>query len=112
MELIKSICPGVVIIADANLRLTPGEQLTVDSLTPDMQKALSLSLLAKIDNDSANETTLSTTDLSRLNVNEAITHIHAESDPVKIKMLMETEKRRSVLDAMKVRLAEVQNADK
>ena len=112
METIKSICSGVLIIADANLRLAPGQTANVETISPDMEKAITRSLLARAGKEPIRETSPSIDDLSRLNVSEAIARINAESDPARIKSLMETEKRRSVIDAMKSRLAEVQNADK
>ena len=46
---LKNLRPGVLILADARLRLGPGETAEVASLTPQIQKALSAGLLARLD---------------------------------------------------------------
>ena len=50
-------------------------------------------------------------DLSKLTAAEAISRVNAEADPGTLKGCMETEKRRTVIDALKSRLEELQGAN-
>jgi hypothetical protein len=49
---VKNVRAGIVIIADAGLKLAPGESVSVDRLTAQMQSAIEAGLLARIDSDS------------------------------------------------------------
>jgi len=44
---VKNVRPGILIIADAGLRLEPGRVLEVEDLTPHMEHAISAGLLAR-----------------------------------------------------------------
>jgi hypothetical protein len=46
---IKNVRPGILIIADAGLKLTPGESRDVEQLTPQTRDAISAGLLAQVD---------------------------------------------------------------
>jgi len=48
---VKNVRAGIVIIADAGLKLAPGETVSVEKLTPQMQSAVDAGLLARIDGD-------------------------------------------------------------
>ncbi len=52
MTKVKNVRAGMVIIADAGLKLAPGETVSVDKLTAQMNSALDAGLLARIDSDS------------------------------------------------------------
>ena len=49
---VKNVRAGIVIIADAGLKLAPGETVSVDGLTSQMQSAVDAGLLARVDGDS------------------------------------------------------------
>lgn len=115
MNKLKCMCPGVLIIADSNLRLSPGQVFEVSSLTQQMETALKLGLLSKVNHDQVNEDEIKKhevvqndiADLGKLSAADAIAQVNAESDPVKLRSYMETEKRRSVLDVLRNRVTEV-----
>jgi len=46
---VKNVRPGLLLIADAGLRLAPGETVSVERLTLQMQSALEAGLLARVD---------------------------------------------------------------
>jgi len=48
---VKNVRAGIVIIADAGLKLAPGETVSVDKLTAQMNSALDAGLLARVDGD-------------------------------------------------------------
>lgn len=49
MTKIKNVRPGILIIADAGLKLAPGQSRDIDDLTPQMKQALDDGLLAQMD---------------------------------------------------------------
>ena len=49
MVKVKNVQPGIVIIADAGLKLGPGETAEVARLTPQAEKAIEDGLLARVD---------------------------------------------------------------
>jgi hypothetical protein len=49
---VKNVRAGIVIIADAGLKLAPGETVSVDRLTEQMNSAVDAGILARIDSDS------------------------------------------------------------
>ena len=112
---LKNIRPGVLIIADAKLRLDPGETFETDALSPQMESALSAGRLARMDGkddhrkqDESPTTSIQEEDLSALTATEAISRIGTEGDPDKLKAHLVGEKRRTVIDALKKRLTEVE----
>jgi hypothetical protein len=118
MEKVKSMCPGVLMIADMNLRLLAGEVAEVPSISKHMQSAIELGLLMRITEECASNEPKTEikedepADLAGLSAAEAISRVNAEVNPEKLKGFLETEKRRSVLDALKSRLSEVSDDDK
>jgi hypothetical protein len=46
---VKNIRSGIVIIADAGLKLTPGEVVELDKLTPQASRAIDAGLLATVE---------------------------------------------------------------
>lgn len=118
MKKVKNVRPGVLIIADARLRLEPGEVLEVEYLTTHMEQALSAGHLTRIDKEGTKASQPSgkredspeepgESDLSKVTATEAISRIGAESDTDLLKAHLANEKRRTVIDALKKRLAEV-----
>ena len=51
MTKVKNVRAGIVIIADAGLKLAPGETVSVERLTAQMNSALDAGLLARVDGD-------------------------------------------------------------
>lgn len=51
MTKLKNVRAGIVIIADAGLKLAPGESVSVDRLTAQTQSAIEAGLLARIDSE-------------------------------------------------------------
>lgn len=51
MTKVKNVRAGIVIIADAGLKLAPGETVSVDRVTAQMNSALAARLLARVDGD-------------------------------------------------------------
>ncbi|MEN6521114.1 MAG: hypothetical protein ABFD46_08200 [Armatimonadota bacterium] len=49
MTKVKNIRPGIVIIADAGLKLAPGEVVELEKLTPQMSKAIDAGMLATVE---------------------------------------------------------------
>lgn len=118
MKKVKNVRPGVLIIADARLRLEPGEVLEVEYLTTHMEQALSAGHLTRVDQERTKASQPSEkpehppeepgeSDLSKVTATEAISRIGAESDTDLLKAHLANEKRRTVIDALKKRLAEV-----
>ena len=48
---VKNVRAGIVIIADAGLKLAPGETVSVERPSPQMHKAVDAGLLARVDGD-------------------------------------------------------------
>ena len=112
---LKNIRPGVLIIADVKLRLDPGQTFETESISPQMESALSAGRLARMDGkddhrkqDESPTTSIQEEDLSGLTATEAISRIGTEGDPDKLKAHLAGEKRRTVIDALKKRLTEVE----
>lgn len=51
MTKVKNVRAGIVIIADAGLKLAPGETVSIDKLTAQMNSALDSGLLARVDGE-------------------------------------------------------------
>jgi len=112
---LKNIRPGVLIIADAKLRLDPGQAFETDSISPQMESALSAGRLARMDGkddhrkqDESPPTGNQDEDFSGLTAAEAISRIGSEGDPDRLKAHLAGEKRRTVIEALKKRLTEVE----
>jgi len=119
---IKNVRPGILIVADAGLRFEPGHVLEVETLTPHLERAISAGLLARAEKAEAPpaDTNITTgeeaagetdVDLSKLPAAEAISKVGSENDTSRLKAHLANEKRRTVIDALKKRLAEVEGGD-
>lgn len=112
MLTIKNVRPGILIIPDAGLKLLPGEAVPVEAQTDQIKHCLKNGVLIQIEKENAdNPSSLEKQDqddgLSKLNATDAISKVNEEADPAKLKGYMEGEKRRTVIDALKNRLTEV-----
>ena len=104
---LKNVRPGVLMIADGPVRLEPGQVVAVKSLTAQMEKALSLGMLARVEAAKVTVTAASLVNLSEMTEKQARAIISKETDPNRLKAFMEREKRTKVLDAISYRIAEV-----
>lgn len=123
--IVKSTRPGILLVADAGLKLRKGETAEVTNATPQVEAAFKRGFLVEVTAESESapkqeETTPTSPDkpdepdlqeLSALNANDAIVRVSQETDPAVLEGMMGSEKRKTVLDAMKLRLKEVQNND-
>jgi hypothetical protein len=112
MLTIKNVRPGILIIPDAGLKLLPGEVAPVEDQTDQIKHCLKTGVLIQIDKEKADKPSPQgkqdqDDDLSKLIATDAISKVNEEADPAKLKGYMEGEKRRTVIDALKNRLAEV-----
>jgi len=103
MEKLKNVRPGMLVIADAGLKLTPGQVVEVETPTKQMGHLLASGHLAMADKKAVvpqqaeiNEAA----DLSRMTAQEAIASINDMNDPERVQAQLRTEKCRSVLDAL------------
>lgn len=103
MEKLKNIRPGMLVIADASLKLTPGQVVEVETPTKQMEHLIASGHLAKADKKAVAPQQIEineAADLSRMTAQEAIASINDMNDPERVQAQMRTEKRRSVLDAL------------
>lgn len=112
MLTIKNVRPGILIIPDAGLKLLPGEAVPVEDQTDQIKHCLKTGVLIQVEKEKADKPSSlekqdQDDDLSKLNATDAISKVNEEADPAKLKGYMEGEKRRTVIDALKNRLTEV-----
>jgi len=114
MTTIKNIRPSILIIPDAGLKLTPGQSADVDVPTVQVKKLLASGHLTQVKQDDAGQglSKDEPVNISKLAAPEAISKVNEEADPEAIKGYMETENRKTVLDAMKDRLQELDSGQK
>jgi hypothetical protein len=112
---LKNVRPGVLVIADAKLRLAPGREFETETPTPHMERALSSGKLVRVERNEvplpepeSSPGPLAGDDLAGMPAAEAISLVAAEADPEKLKALLGGEKRKSVMEALKKRLVEVE----
>ncbi len=118
MLTIKNIRQGILVIPDAGLKLKPGQTVDIEKGTRQIESALKKGYLAAVNpneptdqKDAVDHVNGSdTVDLSKLSATEAISRVNAEADPDTLKGHLETEKRRTVIEALKSRLEDLQGA--
>lgn len=114
MITIKNIRPSILIIPDAGLKLTPGQSVDIDEPTVQVKRLLALGHLtfvkqADAEQDSSKDEPVN---ISKLTAPDAISRVNEEADPEAIKGYMETESRKTVLDAMKDRMKKLDSGKK
>lgn len=123
----KSTRPGILVIPDAGLKLRKDDTAEIMKMTPQVEAALKRGFLVEIEDESAlNDSTgadqsnekaglhtpkTSAEELGGLNANEAIARVGLETDPTVLEGLLGSEKRKTVLDALKQRLQDIQHND-
>ena len=118
MFTIKNIRPGILVIPDAGLKLKPGQAVDIEKSTRQIESAFKNGYLAAVDpKEPGDQKTAEdhiqesdAVDLSKLSASEAISRVNAEADPEMIKGHLEAEKRRTVIEALKSRLEDLQGA--
>ncbi len=105
MITIKNIRPGILMIPDAGLRLTPGQTAEVNEPTRQVGRLLASGHLARVGvraepEPAESQQPFESADLSKLTAQQAIASIAEMDDPEHVKAVIESEKRRSVLDAL------------
>ncbi|HRT64749.1 MAG TPA: hypothetical protein P5540_07955 [Candidatus Hydrogenedentes bacterium] len=103
MEKLKNVRRGMLVIADAGLKLKPGQTVEVETITKQMEALVASGHLARIDKkpeESGQEQAPETPNLPTMTAQEAIASANTMDDPDRAKAQMRTEKRRSALDAL------------
>ena len=110
---IRSKRPGPLVIADARLRLLPGEVVEVETSTRQVDDALARGLVERVSDETpvgVAETPEPSVDLptdyERLSAAEAIEYIEDEEDQGKLNQILRAEKRKTVMDALRKKLEE------
>jgi hypothetical protein len=102
--------PGILIIPDAGIKLLPGESVPVEVRTDQIKHALQQKLIKRSEEESEPEAVahaVEAVDLSSMNATEAIAEVNQMDDPALLQGYLTTEKRKTVLDALGDRLAEI-----
>ena len=123
---IKSLRPCTLIIPDAGLKLSPGQVVSVSSLSPQIEKLLTMGYVARLEEQvtdtgaSANHTaeevvtkdkmTIATApkEYENLSVQKAIKYINEQTDPQVLRAILKEEKRDNLLEAINKRLGELE----
>lgn len=114
MEKLKNVRPGVLVIADAGLKLTPGQTVETASPTKQMEALVASGHLARVGSRRAPAPVAEkpeVADLSKMTAQQAIASINETDDPERIAAQIGTEKRRSVLDALERKKKELASGD-
>jgi len=120
MQKLKNVRAGILVIADAGLRLRAGQTLETPDLTSEMEALLASGHLVAVkaperptpEKPAPKKTTEESSakteqGVSRMTVSEAITFITSLQDIAQLERYIQTEKRRSVLDALNKRKEEL-----
>lgn len=111
----KNVRRGILIIADADLRLQPGETMEVDEVSKETKAALKaghLVLIPPADPDEHQipepppEPPVGHADITKLSAAEAIRLIKAEPDITRLRAWSDIDHRRTVKEALATRLEE------
>lgn len=108
MITIKSERRGILFIPDAGVKLLPGESVTIEEKTDQIKYALKQKLVKRSEEETVAPTEQSV-DLSTMNATEAIAEVNQMVDPDLLQGYLQTEKRKTVLDALGDRLEELGN---
>lgn len=119
MPKIRNLTPGILHIPAAKLRLQGGAVTDVAQVTPEIQKQIDAGRLAVVtDEESAKAEALAPklpeppADFDKLDEADAIEYIEDETDPKVIQSILQTEERGGVIDALKAREKEIDDAHK
>ena len=115
MQKIRNLLPGILHIPAAKLVLQGRAVKEVPEITPDIQKQIDAGRIALVTDEEAPEAPAPKlpeppADFDKLDEADAIEYVGDETDPKVIQSILQTEKRGGVLDALKGRLKEIENA--
>ena len=113
---IRNLTPGIHIPA-AKVRLQGHAVVDVNEITPDIQKQIDAGRVAVVTDGEIAEAPARTlpeppAGFDRLDETDAIEYVEDETDPKVIESILKTEQRGGVIDALKGRLKEIENARK
>ncbi len=116
---IRNLTPGILHIPSAKLRLQGGAVADVLENSPEIQRQIDAGRIAVItDEDAAKaerpapKLSEPPADFEKLDEVGAIEYVESEDDPNVIQSILQTEKRGGVIDVLKVRLKEIEDARK
>ena len=117
MPKIRNLLPGILHIPAAKLVLQGRAVKEVPEITPDIQKQIDAKRVAVVMDGETEEAPTPKlpkppVEYDKLDEAEAIGYVGDETDPKVIQSILQTEKRGSVLDALKGRLKEIGDARK
>ena len=114
--IIKSTRPGILMIPDAGIKLRKNEIATVEKTSPQMESAIKRGYLVVQDVESAPASTPQVPPaappieaIASMNATDAVARVGQVNDPAALKELLGSEKRKTVIDALKLRLQELKN---
>ncbi len=113
---IRNLTPGILHIPAAKVRLQGHAVVAVNEITPDIQKQIDAGRVAVVPDGEIAEAPASTPEppagFDRLDETDAIEYVEDETDPQVIESILKTEQRGGVIDALKGRLKEIEDARK
>ena len=117
---IKNINAGRVLIPDAGLRFLPGQVVSVESISPQTQDMIAKGYLVRLgdapaavpDSDTGDQAGSGGApaireDYDSLHAADAIEYVSGLSDPRQLRAALKREKRKTVIEAINERLAEL-----
>ena len=125
MILIKSLRPCKLIITDAGIKLSPGQVVSVPTLSPQTENLIKMGHVAKLEDEQAAElpknkaqmdlplptseaASLVPKEYENLHVPDAIEFVSEATDIQVLKAILKEEKRKTVLEAVNQRLSELE----
>jgi len=116
---IRNITPGILHIPAAKLRLQGHAVAGVPEITPEIQKQIDAGRIAIVTDEEDAKTEAPAAklpeppaDFDKLDEADAIEYIEDETDPKVIESILHTEKRGGVIDTLKGRMKEIEDARK
>ena len=114
--IVKSTRPGILMIPDAGIKLRKNEIATVEKTSPQMESAIKRGYLVVEDVESAPASTPQVPPaappieaIASMNATDAVARVGQVNDPAALKELLGSEKRKTVIDALKLRLQELKS---
>ncbi len=115
--IVKSTRPGILMIPDAGIKLRKNEIATVEKTSPQMESAIKRGYLVVQDVESAPASTPQVPPpaappveaIASMNATDAVARVGLVNDPAALKELLGSEKRKTVIDALKLRLQELKS---
>ncbi len=117
MAKIRNLTPGILHIPAAKVRLQGHAVAEVKEIMPDIQKQIDAGRIAVVTDEDSVEAPAPTlpeppAGFDKLDETDAIEYVEDETDPKVIESILKTEQRGGVIDALKGRLKEIEDARK